>query len=56
VIKLMYFDKAEDQTPLTTPLDMKVVISANGLAVLALGVYPSALMTLCAGALAGSNL
>jgi NADH-quinone oxidoreductase subunit N len=56
VIKLMYFDKAEDKTPLTPPLDMKVVISANGLAVLVLGLYPSALMTLCAGALAGSNL
>ena len=56
IIKLMYFDKAEDRTPLTSSLDMKVVISANGLAVLALGIYPSALMTLCAGALAGSNL
>jgi NADH-quinone oxidoreductase subunit N len=56
VIKLMYFDKAEDKTPLTPSFDMKVVISANGLAVLALGIYPGALMTLCAGALAGSNL
>lgn len=56
VIKLMYFDKAEDKTPLSPSFDMKVIISANGLAVLALGVYPGALMTLCAGALAGSNL
>lgn len=56
VIKLMYFDRAEDKTPLTPSLDMKVVMSANGLAVLALGIYPSALMTLCAGALAGSNI
>lgn len=56
LIKLMYFDRAEDTTPLTPSFDMKVVMSANGLAVLALGIYPSALMTLCAGALAGSNL
>lgn len=56
VIKLMYFDKAEDTTPLEPATDMKIVLSANGLAVLALGIYPTALMTLCAGSLAGSNL
>jgi NADH-quinone oxidoreductase subunit N len=56
VIKLMYFDKAEDTTPLESSMDMKIVMSANGLVVLALGIYPTALMTLCAGALAGSNL
>jgi NADH-quinone oxidoreductase subunit N len=56
VIKLMYFDKAEDPSPLTPSLDMKIIMSANGLAVLALGIYPTALMTLCAGALASSNL
>lgn len=56
VIKLMYFDRAEDNTPLTPTLDMKIIMSANGLAVLALGIYPTALMTLCAAAMAGSNL
>jgi NADH-quinone oxidoreductase subunit N len=56
VIKMMYFDKSEDRTPLTPSFDMKVIMSANGLAVLALGIYPGALMTLCAGALAGSNI
>ena len=56
VIKLMYFDKPEDATPLEPSMDMKVIMSVNGLAVLALGIYPTALMTLCAGALAGSNL
>jgi NADH-quinone oxidoreductase subunit N len=53
---MMYFDKSEDRTPLTPSFDMKVIMSANGLAVLALGIYPGALMTLCAGALAGSNI
>jgi NADH-quinone oxidoreductase subunit N len=50
VIKLMYFDKPEDKTPLTSSLDMKVVMSVNGLAVLGLGIYPSA------ASLAGSNI
>jgi NADH-quinone oxidoreductase subunit N len=56
VVKLMYFDKTEEDTPLESTLDMKIVMSANGLAVLVLGVYPTALMTLCAGALSGSGL
>jgi len=48
IIKFMYFDKAEDSVPLQTNLDMRVVMSANGLVVLALGIYPTSLMTLCA--------
>jgi len=47
IVKLMYFDRAEDDTPLSSPFDMNAVISVNGLAVLALGIYPSALMALC---------
>jgi len=47
IIKLMYFDRAEDDTPLSSPFDMNAVMSVNGLAVLALGIYPSALMALC---------
>jgi NADH-quinone oxidoreductase subunit N len=50
VVKLMYFDQAEDAAPLHASLDMRVAMSANGLAMLALGVYPGALMALCAGA------
>ena len=48
IIKFMYFDKADDATPLKTNFDMSVVLSTNGLAVLALGIYPTSLMTLCA--------
>jgi len=47
VIKFMYFDKAVDTTPLTCGYDMRVVMSANGLVILALGIYPSALIALC---------
>jgi len=48
IIKFMYFDKAEDTVPLQTNFDMRVVMSANGLAILAMGIYPTSLMTLCA--------
>jgi len=48
IIKFMYFDKAEDSVPLQATLDMRFVMSANGLVVLALGIYPTSLMTLCA--------
>ena len=54
IVKLMYFDKAEDSAPLSASTDMKWVMSLNGLAVLALGIFPGALLTLCAGAIAAS--
>lgn len=47
IVKLMYFDRAEDNTPLSSPFDMNAILSINGLTVLALGIYPSALMALC---------
>lgn len=51
IIKLMYFDKPEDTTPITANADMRLVFSANGLAVLALGLFPGALLALCAAAI-----
>ena len=48
VIKIMYFDKAEDETPIQKGHDMQLAISVNGLAILALGIYPAGLMALCA--------
>lgn len=51
VIKLMYFDKPVDDRPLTAAADLRFVLSANGLAVLALGVFPGALTGLCAAAI-----
>jgi NADH-quinone oxidoreductase subunit N len=52
-VKYVYFDKAEDESPLRLGLDVGVVMSANGLAMLALGVLPGALMAYCAAAVAG---
>jgi len=51
VIKLMYFDKAEDTQPIETSMDMKVVLSANGLGILLLGLAPGSLLALCTAAI-----
>ncbi len=47
IIKVMYFDDAVDTTPLKCGRDMQITLSTNGLAILALGFYPAALMSLC---------
>ncbi|MCP5421064.1 MAG: NADH-quinone oxidoreductase subunit NuoN [Gammaproteobacteria bacterium] len=47
VVKCIYFDAAEKPEPVRLGLDTQIVISANSLLTLALGLYPSALMTLC---------
>lgn len=51
VVKVMYFDAPTDDTPLTAPMDMRILISANGLAVALLGIFPQVIMSLCAYAL-----
>jgi NADH-quinone oxidoreductase subunit N len=53
VVRLMYFEKAEDQTPVVSTSEMRVMVSTNALAILALGVYPGGLLALCAAALSG---
>ncbi|MDA3869503.1 MAG: NADH-quinone oxidoreductase subunit NuoN [Gammaproteobacteria bacterium] len=47
VIKVMYFDEVVDDQPLSCGRDMQVTLSANALLVLALGIYPAGLMSLC---------
>ena len=47
VVKLMYFDEPEDTSPLQAGLDMRMVLSANGLSMLVLGILPGPLMALC---------
>lgn len=47
VIKVMYFDKPEDTGRIETGTDMRVVLSINSLAMLALGIFPAALMRYC---------
>ena len=50
IIKLMYFDKPEDTSPITSNPEMRILLSANGLGVLALGIFPSSLLALCMAA------
>lgn len=50
-VKMMYFDKAEDSSELQSCLTFRFALSANGLTVLALGIFPAGLMALCAAAL-----
>jgi len=48
VVKLMYFDPPANMNPIEAPLDVKILMSANGLAVALLGIFPQVLMSLCA--------
>jgi len=50
MIKLMYFDDAEDEQPLNCARDMQLTLSTNSLLVLGLGFYPAGLMSLCVSA------
>ena len=48
VIKVMYFDEAEEAYEIDAPTDMRIMVSANAVAVLGLGLFPGSLMALCA--------
>jgi NADH-quinone oxidoreductase subunit N len=51
VVKLMYFDEPANRVPIEGSGALRFVLSANGLAVLLLGVYPGLLLALCASVL-----
>jgi NADH-quinone oxidoreductase subunit N len=54
IIKVMYFDEPTDTTPVTQGGAARLLLSFNALTVLALGILPSGLMTLCAKAITQS--
>ena len=54
VIKVMYFDKAEDHSSLACSIDMRAMIALNSILVLVIGLIPDKLMALCASAISGS--
>ncbi|MFW5432201.1 MAG: NADH-quinone oxidoreductase subunit NuoN [Methylophilaceae bacterium] len=54
VIKLMYFDEPTDVAAIDAPLDMRMVLSLNALALLLIGLMPQGLMALCAKAIYAS--
>ena len=47
VIKAMYFDEATDREPIAAPGDMRFALSANGVAIVVLGLLPGPLMAAC---------
>ena len=55
IVKLMYFDEPADRSPIDARGDTRVLLSANGLALLFFGILPQPLMGLCAVALVQSQ-
>jgi NADH-quinone oxidoreductase subunit N len=47
IVKLMYFDAPESHEKIYIQPDSSLLISINGLAVLALGIFPNMLMSVC---------
>ena len=48
VVWFMYFDEPTHAIPLTAGPDVRFAVSLNGLALLALGLFPGGLLDLCA--------
>ena len=55
IVKLMYFDEPVETAPIESRGDQRVLLSANGLALLLFGILPQPLMGLCAVALVQSQ-
>ena len=47
MIKLMYFENAIEQTKSQAPIYTRILLSLNVLLIFILGIFPSALMTIC---------
>jgi NADH-quinone oxidoreductase subunit N len=47
IVKLMYFDAPTDSAPIAPRADVRLLMSANGLSMLALGLQPQWLMGVC---------
>jgi len=47
IVKLMYFDSADDQSSLKPGMDLAAVLSVNAIGILALGAFPERLLAIC---------
>jgi NADH-quinone oxidoreductase subunit N len=54
IVKLMYMDEPAGEITIAPRLDAQVLLSANAIAVLVLGILPAPLMDLCARAITAS--
>ncbi|GIK34139.1 MAG: NADH-quinone oxidoreductase subunit N [Gammaproteobacteria bacterium] len=48
IVHLMYFDEGAGQPSVSAPMDFRVMLSVNALALLGLGLFPAGLLELCA--------
>jgi NADH-quinone oxidoreductase subunit N len=51
VVKTIWFDDVVDASPISTPVDMRVALSLNGILVVLLGVMPGSLLQACLSAM-----
>jgi len=56
IVKLMYFDEPTDRAPIDARWDNRMLLSANGVALLFFGILPQPLIGLCVVALSESHL
>ena len=47
IVKTIWFDEAVDATAISTPTDMRVIMSLNGVAIVVLGIIPGGLLAIC---------
>jgi NADH-quinone oxidoreductase subunit N len=53
VVKAIYFDEAEDRSPLLAAGDFRLALSLNGVLVLGAGLFPGPLIQICISAMQG---
>jgi NADH-quinone oxidoreductase subunit N len=51
VVKLMWFDEPTDSAAIAVPLDMRATLTANGIAIVVLGIYAGPLLAACMNAM-----
>jgi NADH-quinone oxidoreductase subunit N len=51
VVKTMWFDEAQDASPISTPMDMQIALSVNGIAIVVLGMMPGSMLAACMNAM-----
>jgi NADH-quinone oxidoreductase subunit N len=47
IVKTIWFDDAVDTSAISTPLDMRIIMSLNGVAIVVMGVIPGSLLAVC---------
>ena len=51
VVKVMWFDEPVDTAAISVPFDMRATLSANGIAIVVLGIYAGPLLAACSNAM-----